>query len=194
MPKNRVEAFTDGVIAIIVTILVLELPRPTGTELSDLLIECEPIFVYLVSFIMLIIYWNNHHHILQLADHIDGRVLWMNNILLFFLSLFPFTTSWIGGSLYAFAPQFLFALIILLADLTWMYLLKCLARANEHDSHFSEILNDYKKMKSTILLNLVAILVSFILPIGAMVINLVMMLLWLIPDKKVEQKVIEKNN
>src|SRR5205823_13604269 len=124
MQKNRLEAFSDGVLAIIITIMVLELKAPHGVEL-DALKPLLPVFLsYVLSFIYLGIYWNNHHHLLHTVKHVSGAILWANLHLLFWLSLFPFTTAWMGENYVAPIPTALYGFVLLMAAIAW-YILQC---------------------------------------------------------------------
>jgi uncharacterized membrane protein len=186
MSKGRLEAFTDGVIAIIITIVVLELPKIHGATFAALNEAREPLIIYVVSFVTLAIYWNNHHHLFQLAHKVDGLVLWMNNMFLFFLSLFPFATSWMGDHLFAFAPQVTFGIIILFTDVSYFGLIQALLHVTKEHQHVKELFGSSKKMGITIGLNLLAIAFAFVLPILTMIINFLMILRWIIPDKRIE--------
>lgn len=116
MPKTRVEAFTDAVIAIILTLLILELKIPEKADWSALTQSGHKIIIYLISFVTLLIYWNNHHHLFQSVRKIDGRVLWMNNLLILTLTFFPFVTGWVGEHPFSWPPQALYGLVVLGAD------------------------------------------------------------------------------
>jgi uncharacterized membrane protein len=187
MKKGRLEAFTDAVIAIIMTILVLELPLPHGNTFHALLQERDKIMIYLVSFLTLAIYWNNHHHMFHIIHKINGHVLWMNNLFLFFLSLFPFSTNWTGENLFSRDPQLFYGCIIFGADITYFLLVKVLIKENGHNSHIAELFGDSKKMKVTLCLNIIALFAGFILPILTMLVNIIMILLWVVPDRRVER-------
>ncbi|MDR2587430.1 MAG: TMEM175 family protein, partial [Coriobacteriales bacterium] len=155
MSKSRLEAFTDGVIAIIITILVLGIDVPEEASFAALWEQRTQFLVYVVSFVILAIYWNNHHHLLQIAHRISGEVMWCNIILLLFLSLFPFTTAWVNTNLFARTPELLYGGVMLLADVVWLVLAHALVRENGKDSAVSEALRDSRK--SSISIALVAI-------------------------------------
>src|SRR6266550_4022326 len=126
MTKNRMEAFSDGVIAIIITIMVLELKAPHGTDLTALT-PLVPIFLsYVLSFVMLGIYWNNHHHLLHAVSHVDGRILWANLHLLFWLSLVPFVTAWMGENHFASVPVAVYGVVLLAASIAYYILTRAL--------------------------------------------------------------------
>jgi uncharacterized membrane protein len=190
MNKGRLEAFTDAVIAIVMTILVLELPKIDGVKFENLWEVREPIVMYVVSFIMLSIYWNNHHHMFQLIKNVDGKVLWANNIFIFFLSLFPFTTNWMGEHIQALAPQVTFGVMIFLADAAYSFMIKQLYNANQDVENVQEVFNNYKKMPVTLILNVVAIGAAFIWPPLTTIMNFIMILIWLIPDKRIERQIL----
>lgn len=140
MPKGRLEAFTDAIIAIVMTVLVLNLREPISGDFSALFDEWRRIVIYMVSFLMLAIYWNNHHHLLQAARTVNGKVLWANNLFILSLSIFPFVTSWMGDYYYDLAPQISFGIMVLIADLMFFavaYNLHHAAKANKNVAVFS---------------------------------------------------------
>ncbi|EOL49231.1 TMEM175 family protein [Enterococcus phoeniculicola] len=187
MSKTRIEAFTDAVIAIIMTILVLELKAPEKASWSALAGMEHKILIYIVIFITLGIYWNNHHHMFQVVHKIDGRVLWANNFLIFSLSLFPFSTAWIGDHLYSWAPEATYGFIVLLANFAYYILAKELVRANGHQSTVATLFKGYRKMYLSIALNVVALLLGWLIaPICVLIVNVLILFIWLIPEKKVE--------
>nr|OTP17215.1 hypothetical protein A5888_001353 [Enterococcus sp. 9E7_DIV0242] len=141
MSKTRIEAFTDAVIAIIMTILVLELLPPKTDNWQALFDIGHKIFIYIISFIMLAIYWNNHHHMFQLVHKINGRVLWANNFFIFTLTLIPFATAWVGDFLDSLVPELLYGVVILLADVAYYILMKELIRAEKNNSKLRVILD-----------------------------------------------------
>src|SRR5256886_3737315 len=134
MGKGRLEAFSDGVIAVIITIMVLELKAPHGTDLAALAPVAPALLTYVLSFVYVGIYWNNHHHMLHAAQHIDGRVLWANLHLLFWLSLVPFTTGWVGEYPRAAVPTAVYGGVFLMAGVAWLLLQDALVRRNGQDS------------------------------------------------------------
>src|SRR2546421_3856664 len=134
MGKGRLEAFSDGVIAVIITIMVLELKAPHGTGLAALAPVAPALLTYVLSFVYVGIYWNNHHHMLHAAQHIDGRVLWANLHLLFWLSLVPFTTGWVGEYPRAAIPTAIYGGVFLMAGVAWLLLQDALVRRNGQDS------------------------------------------------------------
>jgi uncharacterized membrane protein len=141
MSKHRVEAFTDGVIAIIITIMVLELQAPAGGNFADLWALRYRFLIYFVSFLTMAVYWNNHHHLFQVVSHVDGLVLWSNIAFLFASSLFPFATAWVGAHhLTSFAPEMFYGGVVLLADLAYYALVQCLLRVNTRSNAVQKVL------------------------------------------------------
>lgn len=187
IPKNRLEAFSDGVIAIIITIMVLEFKVPHGAEISALL-PIIPIFLsYLLSFVFVGIYWNNHHHMLMAAHGIDGRALWANLILLFFLSLVPFATAWMGETHFAKGPTALYGIILLFAAMAYNHLAGILINISGKDSHLAKAYEQDRKSKISIALYSAAIPMAFFLPLVSMLMFAIVAGLWLIPDRRIER-------
>ncbi|MGG5357305.1 MULTISPECIES: TMEM175 family protein [unclassified Enterococcus] len=187
MTKNRLEAFTDAVIAIIMTILVLELHEPNGDTWFALGELGHKFFIYIISFFSLAIYWNNHHHMFQVVRKINGRVLWANGFLIFSLSLFPFVTSWISEYINSWAPEATYGLVVLLANAAYLVLAKELAAANPKEQLAKNLFNNYKKSYISISLNIIGLLLGWLIaPIAVLLVNVVILLTWLIPDKAIE--------
>lgn len=187
MTKTRIEAFTDAVIAIIMTILVLELPEPKGDTFLAFFHMSHKLVIYVISFVTLAIYWNNHHHMFQLVHKIDGRVLWANNLLIFCLSLLPFSTAWMGDYLFSFAPQFFYGLVFLGANAAYYLLVNMLVRANGKDSEVGQTLQRYRKLYLSIGLNILALILGLIAPILILITDVLVLLLWIVPEKKAER-------
>jgi len=187
MSKDRLEAFSDGVIAIIITIMVLELsapPQSTWTALLPLL----PVFLsYVLSFVMLGIYWNNHHHLLQAIERVDGRVLWANMHLLFWLSLTPFVTAWMGENRFAARPVALYGVVLLLAAVAYFILTRALLALHGRDSVLAAALGRDVKGKVSLAIYLVAILVSFAAAWLACAFYVLVAVMWLVPDRRIEK-------
>ena len=185
--KGRLEAFSDGVLAVIITIMVLELHAPHEAELSALL-EAGPAFLaYVLSFVFIGIYWNNHHHLLHSVQHVNGRVLWANNFLLFCLSLVPFTTDWMGENHFAMWPVIVYGLDLLLAGVAFFLLAHSLIRLNGEDSTLARALgSDFKGWLSPILY-IVGIAAAFIHPYIAFGIYVLVAAMWFIPDRRIER-------
>lgn len=186
MTKGRLEAFSDGVIAIIITIMVLEFRPPEGTRLENLE-PLIPTFVsYLLSFALLGTWWNNHHHLLQAARVIDGRVLWANLHLLFWLSLFPFGTAWVGQTTFAPVPVATYTGLLLLAGVAYYVLVRMLIRAHGQPAAFAEAVGRDVKGKLSSVLFAIAIPVALAAPLVAMLINVGVVVMWLVPDRRME--------
>lgn len=187
MTKGRLEAYSDAVIAIIITIMVLEIKAPHNPSFQALH-ELWPIFLsYLLSFIYLTIYWNNHHHMLHAAKHIEGRVLWANSHLLFWLSLVPFTTAWMGETSFQTGPVALYGVVLLANALAYTILTYSLIAANGKDSDFAKAIGSDVKGKISIGLYVVGVACSFAAPTVSMILYAVVAIIWLIPDRRFEQ-------
>ena len=187
MEKGRIEAFSDGVIAIIITIMVLELKVPHGEHL-DALLPLLPVFLsYVLSFVYVGIYWNNHHHVFQASGRVTGWVLWANLHLLFWLSLFPFVTGWMGENHFAAVPTALYGVVLLMAAVAYWLLQQTLIAAAGTDSVLKRALGRDWKGKASPVLYVTAIVATFRLPWLAQAIYVVVALLWLVPDRRIEQ-------
>ncbi len=191
MHKGRLEAFSDGVIAIIITVMVLEMKVPHGEDWSALT-PLIPVFVsYVLSFIHLGIYWNNHHHMLQAARHVDGRVLWANLHLLFWLSLMPFVTAWMGENHFAPIPVALYGLDLLTAGIAYYILARSLVAVNGKDSPIAVALARDVKGPISPVIYLTAIAVSFFYAPAALALYFAVAAIWLVPDRRMERVVRE---
>ncbi|KRN24866.1 TMEM175 family protein [Lacticaseibacillus camelliae] len=191
MPKNRLEAFTDGVIAIIITVMVLELHAPSSGTWAALW-EMRGIFaIYFVSFFTLAVYWNNHHHLFLLVKRINGRVLWANILFLFAASFFPFATDWVGAAhVLARAPEMTYGIVVLATDVTYWLLIQTLIRADRHNAALRDLLgHGYYKPIVTIGGNVIAILAAFIWPTLTIIIDVLLLLLWVRPERRIEHHV-----
>jgi uncharacterized membrane protein len=187
MEKNRLEAFSDGVLAIIITIMVLELKVPHGVELGALR-PLLPVFLsYVLSFLYVGIYWNNHHHMFHSTRHVNGGILWANLHLLFWLSLFPFTTGWMGENHLAAIPAAVYGCVLLMAAIAY-YILQCAIIAQQGPGSLlaTAIGSDWKGKLSPVLY-LLAILLAFVSPWIANGVYTLVALLWLIPDRRIER-------
>jgi len=188
MGKTRLEAFSDGVIAILITIMVLELRVPHGDTL-DALIPLWPIFLsYVLSFIYLGIYWNNHHHMLHTCTHVSGGVLWANLHLLFWLSLIPFATGFMGENHFASLPAALYGAVLLMAAIAYFVLQQMIIRVQGRDSPLRTAIGGDWKGKLSPVVYLVAIGVSFVLPALSLGLYALVALIWLIPDRRIERR------
>jgi uncharacterized membrane protein len=187
MGKNRLEAFSDGVLAIIITIMVLELKVPHGTDWAAI-DPLLPVFLsYVLSFIYLGIYWSNHHHLLKAAPRVNGAILWANLHLLFWLSLFPFVTGWMGENHFAALPSAMYGAVLLLAAIAY-YILQTLivAAAGGAQSHLAVAIGKDRKGKLSPVLYLLGVVTSFLAPRLAGGIYVLVALMWLIPDRRLE--------
>ncbi|MBD1859979.1 MULTISPECIES: TMEM175 family protein [Leptolyngbya] len=186
MGKGRLEAFSDGVIAILITIMVLELKTPHGTDFAALR-PLIPVFLsYVLSFIYLGIYWNNHHHLLQAARHVNGRILWANLHLLFWLSLIPFVTSWMGEH-FAPVPVACYGAVLLLSAIAYFILTRVLITHHGQDSTLALAMGRDFKGKVSLLIYTIAILSTLINPLIASGLYVVVAIMWLIPDPRIEK-------
>jgi uncharacterized membrane protein len=187
MSKGRVEAFSDGVIAILITIMVLELRVPEGTEWSDLQ-ALTPIFLsYVLSFVFLGIYWVNHHHLWQAAKQVNGAVLWANLHLLFWLSLVPFVTGWMGENEFARLPVALYGVVLWMAGLAYYIMTITLVSLHGTDSMIATALGRKVKEICSLVAYAAAILFAFINTGVSLAIYVLVALLWLIPDRRIEK-------
>jgi|SRR5215207_3567627 len=187
MSKSRLEAFSDGVIAILITIMVLELHVPEGADLAALS-KLTPIFLsYVLSFVFLGIYWNNHHHLLQLAKQVNGTVLWSNLHLLFWLSLIPFATSWMGENSFAQLPIALYGFVLWMSGLAYYILVQRLVSLHGNDSLLATALGRKIKEIVSLVCYTVAILFAFISPVISLAIYVFVACLWLVPDRRIEK-------
>ena len=187
MHKGRLEAFSDGVIAILITIMVLELKVPHEADLAGLL-PLVPVFLsYVLSFIFIGIYWTNHHHLLQAIEHVDGRVLWANLHLLFWLSLIPFVTGWIGENQFAAWPVASYGVVLLCAAIAYLILTRALIALHGNDSVLATALGRDIKGKISPVFYLMAIPLAFVNPWLASALYVVVAIIWLIPDRRIER-------
>ena len=192
MNSARLEAFSDGVIAIIITIMVLELKVPHG-ETVDALVPLIPNFLsYVLSFIYVGIYWNNHHHMLHTCEQVTGRILWANLHLLFWLSLFPITTAWIGENYSAAAPSALYGTVLLMADIAYLILQQVMIAAQGPDSLLKKAVGADWKGKVSPIIYLIGIAAAFRSPALAQGLYLLVALLWFVPDRRIEHVLVRK--
>lgn len=186
MTKGRMEAFSDGVLAIIITIMVLEMKVPHGSQWSDLK-PILPVFIsYLLSFVNVAIYWNNHHHMLHAAHKISGTVLWTNVHLLFWLSLFPFVTGWMGENNFDTKPVALYGVISFMAGMAYYFLAHCLTDLHGRNSEFAKALGSDTKGKLSVVIYAIGVGLSFIEPYVGLGLYFLVTLMWFVPDKRFE--------
>jgi len=182
------EAFSDGVLAIIITIMVLELEAPHETT-PQALLPIMPVFLgYVLSFAYVGIYWNNHHHLLQAAKETNGRVLWANMLLLFFLSLIPFATAWMGRTHFAAWPMLPYATVLLMAGLSYYVLVRALISLHGSDSTLARAVGKDNKGKISLVLYLLAMATALIAPLLAGALLILVAVMWLIPDRRIENE------
>ena len=187
MQKNRLEAFSDGVIAILITIMVLELKVPHGDTLPALA-ELWPVFLsYVLSFVYLGIYWNNHHHMLHTVEHVTGPMLWANLHLLFWLSLIPFTTGWMGENQFAAVPIAVYGVVLLLAACAYFILQYLIIHVQGPDSLLKRAVGGDWKGKVSPTLYLLAVLVAYWARWVSMLLYVLVALIWLVPDRRIER-------
>src|SRR6266568_8840148 len=192
MTKGRLEAFSDGVIAIIITIMVLEMKVPHGGGLEDLRPLLAVFLSYVLSFLYVGIYWNNHHHMLHAATTVTGAMLWANLHLLFWLSLFPFATGWMGENHFAAAPTALYGLVLFMAGTAYWLLQQCIIAEEGPESVLKKAVGRDWKGKLSPVLYLVAIAATWWSPYVAQGIYTVVALLWLVPDRRIEHTLKER--
>jgi uncharacterized membrane protein len=191
MEKNRLEAFSDGVLAIIITIMVLELKVPHGSELAALQPLLPVFLTYLLSFVYVGIYWNNHHHLIKAAHKVNGAMMWANLHLLFWLSLFPFVTGWMGENHFQPVPTALYGAVMLLAAIAYYILQSVIIAQEGRDSKLAASIGRDYKGKASPLLYAVAIAASFFQPWLAGGIYVLVAFRWLIPDRRIARVVEE---
>jgi uncharacterized membrane protein len=188
MGKGRLEAFSDGVLAIIITIMVLEMKVPHGDTPEDL-IPLLPVFIsYILSFIYLGIYWNNHHHLMHIVHKVSGTVLWSNIHLLFWLSVVPFATAWMGENHFSKWPVVLYGLVLLMAAIAYYILAHCLTNVHGKESELAKALGKDRKGIVSIVFYIIGIGCSFITPLLGLSFYVLVAAIWFIPDSRIEKK------
>ena len=191
MEKDRLLAFSDGVVAIIITIMVLELKVPHGSSLEDLTGVLPTFLSYVLSFVYVAIYWNNHHHLLYAVNRVDGLILWANTHLLFWLSLVPFATAWMGENHFAKVPTAVYGVALLMPALAYPLLQKAILRREGQNSTLAAALGRDIKGKISPVLYAAAIALSFVSPLLAGIIYVFVAVMWLIPDRRIERALAE---
>ena len=190
MDKGRLEAFSDGVIAVVITIMVLEIKTPHGVTL-DALAPVAPTFLgYVLSFVFVGIYWSNHHHMLHAAQHVNGRVLWANLHMLFWLSLVPVVTTWVGENPTAPLPTSVYGVVLLCAGVAYLLLSQALVAVNGKDSPLARAVGSDVKGKASAALYSAAIALSFVRAWIAQAIYVAVALMWLVPDPRIERELV----
>ena len=188
MSKGRLEAFSDGVIAILITIMVLELRVPRGDDLGALRPLLPVFLTYVLSFVFLGIYWNNHHHMLHATDRVNGKILWANLHLLFWLSLVPFVTGWMGENHFASLPTAVYGVVLLLAAVAYTILQRVILKHQGPDSRLAAALGKDGKGKLSLACYALAIPLAFVHQWISDALYVFVALLWLIPDRRIESK------
>jgi uncharacterized membrane protein len=189
MSKGRVEAFSDGVFAILITIMVLELRPPEGSSFEALKPLMPKFISYVLSFVYIGIYWNNHHHLFHAVNHVNGKILWCNTLLLFCISLVSFATAWMGENHFVAAPVALYGIVLLMCGISYWLLVKALLRHHGKDSLLaSSIGNDFKG-KISIIIYILGVLISFYNSWISMGLYTVVALIWFIPDSRIEKRI-----
>ncbi len=186
MSKNRMEAFSDGVLAIVITIMVLELSAPEEPTLAALGLLIPTFLSYILSFIFIGIYWNNHHHLLQAVEVVDGRILWANLHLLLWLSLIPFVTAWMGGTQFATWPVAFYGINLLLAAIAYFILVRMLLARHGEDSVLATAVNSDFKGKISVVIYVAAIPLAFVSTWLAGGLYVLVAIIWLVPDRRIE--------
>ena len=187
MRTDRMAAFSDGVIAVIITIMVLEMKPPQGADWPALGKVLPTFLSYVLSFVYVAIYWNNHHHLLSVCERVRGSVLWANMHLLFWLSLIPFTTSWLESNHFAPVPTALYGVSLLMPGIAYTLLQKALLRVHGRDSRLARAVGSDRKAQISLLLYFIAIAIALPLPLASIGIYVAVALIWLVPDRRIER-------
>jgi uncharacterized membrane protein len=191
MSKGRLEAFSDGVLAVIITIMVLEMKSPHGAGLTALRPLIPVLLSYVLSFVYVGIYWNNHHHLLHATQRVNGATLWANLHLLFWLSLIPFTTAWMGENHFESWPVAVYGMVLLLAGVAYFILTKALINLHGQESSLATSIGSDRKGQISIALYAAAIPLAFARPWIAGAFYVLVAIIWLIPDRRIERKLSE---
>ncbi|HXY95535.1 MAG TPA: TMEM175 family protein [Steroidobacteraceae bacterium] len=189
MNTARLEAFTDGVVAIIITIMVLEMHVPQGSDLASLRADVPVLLAYVLSYVNVGIFWNNHHHMLHATERVNGKILWANLVLLFWLSLVPFVIRWIDEAGFVAAPTAAYGVVLACAALSYTNLQAQIIAFNGPQSRLAQATGDDFKGKLSIALYLAAIILAFVRPWAAILLYVAVALIWLVPDTRIESLV-----
>jgi len=190
MSKGRLEAFSDGVFAVIITIMVLNMNVPQGTDLHALSSVLPVFLCYVLSYVYVGIYWNNHHHLLHASEHVSGGILWANLVLLFFLSLVPFTTAWMGENHYAPLPVAIYGVMLLFAGVAYFILTRSLIAHHGKNSILAKSIGNDWKGAVSLLTYLLAIPLAFVRPWISCACYALVALVWLLPDRRIEKHIL----
>lgn len=183
MSKSRIESFTDAIIAIIMTLMMLELTVPASPTFTALWDIRYKIIVYALSFATLAVYWINHHHLFQITKKVDNKVLWANILFIFVLSLIPFATSWVDQNLFKTAPELFYGILMLTADLCYLLLTRILIRVHGNESDLAKVLCNNKRIKITLVIVTAGIILGIFIPFATIILCAGSLLLWIVPDK-----------
>jgi uncharacterized membrane protein len=192
MGKNRLEGFSDGVIAIIITIMVLELKAPHGADLGALLAVAPGFLSYVLSFVYVAIYWHNHHHLLHMPFKVDGRILWANTHLLFWLSLIPFATTWLNEAHFTSVPTAIYGVSLLMPAVAFLILQAAIMRAQGRESELRQAVGSDRKGKISIVAAILAVILALIDVRLSLAVYVLIALAWLVPDRRIERRLREK--
>lgn len=194
MSSARLEAFSDGVLAIIITIMVLELKVPHKDDLYSLK-PLLPVFLsYVISFIYIGIYWNNHHHMMAVVEHVSGKILWANIHLLFWLSLVPFATAWMGENNFTLWPVALYGILLMMAAVAYYILAQALIKLHGKNSTLAKAIGRDQKGIISLVIYALGVALCFVNSRISLALYALVAVIWLIPDKRIEKKIMEKNN
>lgn len=188
MQKNRIEAFSDGVIAIIITIMVLELKIPHGDSFEEIKKLLPKFLSYVLSFIYVAIYWNNHHHLIHTVKRVSAKVMWSNTHLLFWLSLIPFVTAWAGENNFSVLPVATYGVVLFMAAVAYYILTISIIKTDKEDSILKMAIGEDIKGKASVVLYGIAIPLAFLYAYVAVAIYILVAFIWLIPDKRIEKR------
>lgn len=191
MNKNRLEAFSDGVLAIIITIMVLELKIPHTDSFRDLVALFPKFLSYVLSFVYVGIYWNNHHHLIHTVHKLNGKIMWSNLNLLFWLSLLPFVTAWAGENQFSKNPVAAYGFVLMMSALAYYVLTRSILAAHGENSFIAKAVGSDFKGKISIVIYLVAIILACYMPLVSCLLYMAVALMWLIPDRRIEDKIHE---
>lgn len=186
MGKERLEAFTDGVMAVVITIMVLELTVPSGSSFSSLASVVPVFLAYLLSFVNVGIFWNNHHHMLHATERVNGTVLWANLFLLFWISLMPFVIRWMGAADFAATPTAAYGVVLAMSSIAYLLLERSIIKCNGPSSRLARAVGSDLKSQASLAIYVLAIALAFVRPWIAIVLYVVIALLWFIPDRRIE--------
>jgi len=189
MSKGRLEAFSDGVLAIIITIMVLELVPPHDNDLSALSPLIPKFLSYVLSFVFLAIYWNNHHHLWQVVERVNGSILWANMHLLFWLSLIPFATGWMGENHFSTIPVALYGTVLWLSGLAYYVMVLALMKHHSKNSVLAAAVSNNTKERWSLYIYTAAILLAFVSTRIALALYVIVTIMWLVPDRRIESKI-----